>query len=365
MKRLVSVALLVLTPWVPVSAQAPASAREEAASLAVGDPCPPLNPEKFLKGDRISGFEKGKVYVVEFWATWCGPCIQAMPHLSELQAKYKDRGVTIIATNIREMRKDGVGWEEAFDETTLPKVEAFVKEQGDRMAYTVVYDGPAKKMDTAWMKASGSQGIPRVFLVDRKGTLAWIGHPMMLRMPLHEVAEGTWDNKTGPERVKQAEEAYLGAMRQFPIDAKAGLAAWDRAEKDYPILAPDLVAPKFDALLAAGHCDAAYAAGATLASQAIKQKNSRTLNSVAWAIVNPTVKLERRDLDLAFRAATKANEFTQGKDPGILDTLARVHFSKGEIDKAIECQTKAIELADAPMKLRLAPALEEYRKAKK
>src|SRR5687767_13873268 len=45
------------------------------ASLNVVDPAPPLKVNKWVKGEAIKDLEKGKVHVVEFWATWCGPCV--------------------------------------------------------------------------------------------------------------------------------------------------------------------------------------------------------------------------------------------------------------------------------------------------
>src|SRR4051794_37880273 len=68
----------------------------KAPKLRVGDPAPLLKVSKWLQGKEVKRYEPGKVYVVEFWATWCGPCIGAMPHLSNLQTEFKDRGLTVI-----------------------------------------------------------------------------------------------------------------------------------------------------------------------------------------------------------------------------------------------------------------------------
>ena len=74
----------------------PALMAKAAPSLKAGENAPALKVDKWLQGDEIKRFEPGRVYVVEFWATWCGPCIAFMPHLADVQARYKDQGVTVI-----------------------------------------------------------------------------------------------------------------------------------------------------------------------------------------------------------------------------------------------------------------------------
>lgn len=321
--------------------------KQSGATLKVGDKAPALAVEKWVKGDAVKGFESGKAYVVEFWATWCGPCIASMPHLTALQAEYKAKGVTIISCT------------SADPNNTLEKVEAMVKEKGDGMGYTVAWD-TGRKTYEAYMQAAGQNGIPCSFLIDKTGTIAWIGHPMFLDMPLDMVASGSWDPKTGPATVKKAEEAMNEVFKLMRTSPKDALAAWDKLEKDFPKVATQMSDMKFQLLLTAKEWDKAYTAAKAIVEKAIAHKDSMKLNEIAWTIVDPEATIEKRDLDLALTAATKANEFSGDKDPAILDTLARVYATKGDYNKAIEIQKKAVDNAKGPMQAELKKALTEY-----
>ncbi|MEW6159787.1 MAG: TlpA disulfide reductase family protein, partial [Verrucomicrobiota bacterium] len=64
-------------------------------TLKLGNPAPKLQTGKWVQGEPVKEFEKGKVYVVDFWATWCGPCKATIPHLNELYQKFKDKGLMV------------------------------------------------------------------------------------------------------------------------------------------------------------------------------------------------------------------------------------------------------------------------------
>jgi len=154
------------------------SARAEG--LKLGDPAPKLEVKEFIKGDPVASLEKGKIYVIEFWATWCGPCRTSIPHVTELQKKHKD--VIFIGVSV---------WER-----DLKGIKPFVEEMGDKMAYRVAVDdglGNAGKMATNWMKAANQNGIPAAFIINKDNKIAWIGHPGELDKPLEQVVAGTYD----------------------------------------------------------------------------------------------------------------------------------------------------------------------------
>jgi thiol-disulfide isomerase/thioredoxin len=137
-------------------------------TLKIGDPAPPLRPMSWIKGQPVAKFDPGRVYIVEFWATWCVPCREQMPHLSALQQTHSER-LTVVGVDSRETERG---------EASPAAVRKFVEKQGDRMAYTVAMDEPGKEpVFNTWMSAAGVYGIPTSFVVDGRGRVVWMGHP--------------------------------------------------------------------------------------------------------------------------------------------------------------------------------------------
>jgi thiol-disulfide isomerase/thioredoxin len=350
-------------------------AKVEMPKLMVGDKAPAITVAKWVKGEPITGFEKGKTYVVEFWATWCGPCRMSIPHLTELQKDNPD--VKFIGVSV---------WE-----NDQAKVEPFVKdEMGDKMAYTVAMDeipapkDPADKkaareassngkMATNWMKASGSDGIPTAFVVNGEGKVAWIGHPMVgLDEAVTEVKGGKQDlaaaatkyrkQKAAEIQMQDAQMTISKAIQEGDFDA--ALKAIDSAMASNPELAKQLMVQKYFILFKSmKNYDKAYAYGNEIVDGAAKD-DAMTLNEIAWYIVDPDAKPEKQDLKLAEKAAARAVELTKNKDGGIIDTLAAVYASKGDWTKAAELQEKAVKLMgdDNPQVGEMKERLEKYKK---
>jgi thiol-disulfide isomerase/thioredoxin len=320
--------------------------------LNVGNKAPGLFIEKWVKGAPVNSFESGKIYVVEFWATWCGPCRVSIPHLTELQTKLKDKGVTII----------GISSNEA---NGLSDVEPFVQKQGDKMAYTVAWDDNTKT-GKAWMEAAGQNGIPTAFIVNQDGNVAWIGHPMdNMDGVLDQVIAKTWDTNAYAAKLKKQNDEralaseYRGKLKKLMNAQKFddALVVVEEFVEKAPGMAGSSALAMFEYQLTQAKNNAkAYA----LANRLLATYN----DDAAWTIADNT-SLEGRDLDLALKAATRAHEVTEGKEAAVTDTLARVYWEKGDKAKAIEFQQEAVRAAsDEGMKADLEATLEKYKSQK-
>jgi len=129
----------------------PSSSRPKESKL-IGSPAPDFSL-KDIDGDvtKLSDFE-GKVVLVDFWATWCGPCVKAMPHLQTLFEIYKDDAVIVLGINSWEREKD--------------KVKPFLKEH--KITYRILLDS-----NNDVISKYGVMGIPTFFVIDKKSIIRY------------------------------------------------------------------------------------------------------------------------------------------------------------------------------------------------
>jgi thiol-disulfide isomerase/thioredoxin len=346
---------------------APAMVRaQEGATLDLGDKAPPLTVSKFVKGDAVKEFDSNTFYVVEFWATWCGPCRVSIPHLTELQKEYASKGVKFVGVSV---------WEQDQKE-----VEPFVKEMGDKMDYIVAMDdveegkeGSDGKMAKAWMEASGSNGIPTAFVVGKDGKIAWIGHPMELEKPLAKIVAGEFDvAAAAAERKEQRmleskfEEAMAAAIPAYRSEKyDVALKAIDEALKETPALSKTPVSSlKFELLIKTKAYDKAKDFGMELIEGPLKEQ-SNSLNTLAWTLIDPEGDETPKELlPVALAAAKKASSLTDDENPAVLDTYALALFKSGDKKKALEIQQKAVKLSDPDeLEPSMKARLEQYEKA--
>jgi thiol-disulfide isomerase/thioredoxin len=321
--------------------------------LSPGDPAPALSIRKWLKGKPMAKLDPKRTYVVEFWATWCGPCKDAMPHLSALARKNKD--VTFL----------GVG---LYEDDVNGNLQRFVDRMGARMAYNVAYSGNQDGMAATWMKASGRQGIPASFVV-KGGKVVWVGHPMSLDAPLSQIKAGKFDLKAHQKafaaevaetRARNAayrsvQEARLLYGKGKRDEAKAAL---DQAQAKYPQQASLFEDARFDWL--AGEDPAAWETEANaLAASKDQNKTWRVTNFAMSAAATPDRK------DQARKAIAIALRATEERDMMTLYFASMVYGQTGDDKLALEFVDKALALLPQSEFKGNADFRQELEKAKK
>jgi len=154
----------------------------------------------------------GKFTVVEFWATWCGPCRQSIPHLTELQQRYGPQGVTVV----------GISTE------STDTVSSFVGDHHEEMQYLVAVDHD-RKVYSAYMDPFDAIGIPHAFIVSPDGRILWAGHPMAMDEPLRQIVENRYDLEQ--QKLKDRPIRYFDAIRKILWEDKDFARALDMARK--------------------------------------------------------------------------------------------------------------------------------------
>lgn len=334
----------------------------QKSTLGIGDNAPKLGLKEFVKGEPVKAIEKDTIYVLEFWATWCGPCINAIPHVTELQKKHPK--VVFIGVNV---------WEQ-----NLEAVRPFVEKMGDKMNYRVAIDQDGETgrgfMAKNWLMAAGQNGIPCSFIVNGEGKIAWIGHPMAMDKPLDDIVNGRWDLQAAKEEMKKTKERaskmegiankLRKAMASSPDEAIQVIDEIIAADADMEKM---LGMTKFNLLIKINKPERTLEYGQRLVEKIVSD-NPMMLNNIAWSLIDPERKdpIDQATKKFALSVAEKADRLHKGNDPATADTLARAYFVNGQIDQAITTQERAVKNGKgSDLEKELAERLEEYKRAKK
>ncbi|TWU60414.1 Thiol-disulfide oxidoreductase ResA [Rubripirellula tenax] len=356
--------LVAAVSWTAIS-----SNNADAKDLGIGSKAPAIDVEHWLEvgkkeAAKVTTFDEGKIYVIEFWATWCGPCIGSMPHLAELQNEYRDQGVRIVSISdetIDEV-KDLLGKEHPDSGKTFAEVTS---------AYSLTTD-PDRSVYEDYMEASDQQGIPTAFIVGKTGLIEWIGHPGNMDEPLEAVVKDSWDREAFKLELKAQEELQENMVK---VDELASEGKFDEAikftETQIESAANEMMKDHWGSIRHSLKLSSDKLDDETLAfyrEQIGEMKGDLGgLIRFSYAIIG--VAQDGRNIGPLASEAVKALE-GESKDVAkeaqatYLSTIAMLHMADGKGDAAIATMEKAVEAADVRQKRRLTPMLEEFKKIK-
>jgi len=325
--------------------------------LTIGSDAPALDVEHWVqngegKFGKVTKFEKDKVYVVEFWATWCGPCVASMPHIVETQKKYAEKGVQIVS--ISNEPKETV---EEFLDRKVPRSEKEMTFRDLTKSYCLTTD-PDGSVNESYMEAAGQNGIPCAFIVGKDGKIEWIGHPMQMDEPLKSVVEGKWDRKAFADEFKEQQEAEALQMK---VQQQVGLLLRDKKFKEALEKFDELTAPvkspemklqfammklRLHQIASSEQSEVAKTLKDTLA---MASKDPMMSNQVAWTVWEMTeqgqLKKDKELLGEALKVAQAAADKLEGEPKAMtLDTVAHLNYGLGNIADAIKAQKAAIAI---------------------
>ncbi len=195
-RQLIALALLPLIATVP-AISSDATEADNPRKQAELEPISVL-PEKgipatWIQGVPVTHWEKDKVYVFEFWATWCGPCLAAIPHIDAIhkQITAKNINAQIVGVNVK-------------DASSPERLKQFLAKRTVKPSYAIAVD-TSRNTENLWLRPRKVIGIPHAIAI-KNGNVIWAGHPTKLNadfvesMTSPDFVAGTQPKK--PEKIE-------------------------------------------------------------------------------------------------------------------------------------------------------------------
>ncbi len=362
MKRILPAAVLTMSALLTFQ-------NTSAEDFGIGSKAPEIDVEHWIdsgkgKADPVTKFEAGKIYVVEFWATWCGPCVGSMPHLAEMADKYRNKKVRIISISNED----------------LETVTEFLKQEGPgaktfgeiTAAYSLTTD-PDGSVYADYMDAAGQGGIPHAFIVGTTGEIEWHGHPMTMEGedygdPLAKISDGTWDREAYKEQMKEQERlqqlmqkiAQLAQTEKF--EEAAGLVEKEMNETKSPSTKSQLEMLLYNLKLNGGMVDEKVKS--YFKDKLASTKNVMELGQMSYMI---HLGLENgADVgDLAIDAIAALSENSESAPdqikPMVFMQLAQLYEATAKLPEAIAAQEKAVAASTGQAQKRMQAYLDQLK----
>ena len=259
----------------------------------IGDPAAPLTIKEWIKGQPVDIKAGTNIFIIEFWATLSTASRANIPKFNELQKKYKDQGVVIVA----------------ISDDPPDKMKEFFASTGVQMDCVVAADDQ-RKTARNYMVAYGQNGIPYTFVVGKDGKVLWHGYPAQgLDEALADITAGRYNLE-----------------RAMKLDAV-------RAQTDDYRKATRLSDPKAPEL------------GRKIL--AARTNNAVALCDFAYRII-PDVQNTNRDLALASQALDRSEQLAPTNTSQIVMARGLLLFEQGRTEEGLALARRALDLIKDP-----------------
>ncbi|WP_167285342.1 TlpA disulfide reductase family protein [Marilutibacter alkalisoli] len=351
MSRIILCASLLTAALVVTAAQPP------SPRLGIGDVPPPLSPMAWIKGNQVTEFQSDHVYVVSFFATWCGASRQAMPLMSQL-ARQHAGDLTVIGVNVRESERG---------DPSVESISRFVAERPESFDHIVAMDDPmTAPLFQSWMRSADMYGTPTAFVIGRDGRIVWIGIPIDDRA-VYTFEQAVADAVSGSVNLDASRAVHVETAREISeyLEAREVLADVDaarmRGDHAATLTAIDAVVaerPEYrhrtrdTRLSALLHIDESKALAFAeqelefVSAGELAEHRGRIAGSIGRTVAgHPDLSPAAQAWALFYlRQGIEAEPEGSG---GVLNwlSLAELEHARGHIDQAIAAQERAVRLA--------------------